>query len=62
MLVDSSGSRKPLDKPMATTFFFHTSSRWPGLNRMARGWRITSPFTLASSAALASSSLTFLLL
>ena len=57
MLVDSSGSMKPLARPTATQFFFQCSRRWPGRNLMTRGSVSTLPSMLASSVCLAWSSL-----
>ena len=37
MLVDSSGSTKPLARPTATQLRSQTLSRWPGVKRMTRG-------------------------
>jgi hypothetical protein len=37
MLVDSSGSRKPPDSPIATQLRFHASFRRPVVKRSGRG-------------------------
>ncbi len=49
MLVDSSGSMKPLASPTATQFFTQVCRRWPGLNLITRGSVRTLPSMLASS-------------
>ncbi|MNL68712.1 hypothetical protein D3C87_1934830 [compost metagenome] len=56
MLVDSSGSMNPLDRPMATTFLSHILRRRPVLNRSRRGSARGWLSRLAVSVATASSS------
>ena len=56
MLVDSSGSMKPLDRPMATQLRFQVWRRWPGRNLMTRGSVSTLPSMLANKPCLACSS------
>jgi hypothetical protein len=53
MLVDSSGSRKPLASPIATQLRTQLRSRRPALKRRKRGWAIASPSTAPTSAAAA---------
>ena len=57
MLVDSSGSMKPLDSPSATTLRFQNLRRMPVVKRSGRGSPSALPSRLASSVAAASSSL-----
>ena len=56
MLVDSSGSMKPLARPMATQFLLQVLRRWPGRNLMTRGSVRTLPSMLPSSVCFAASS------
>ena len=56
MLVDSSGSRKPLASPTATQFFFQTSLRRPATKRSGRGAACAAPSRRLSSRLAASSS------
>ena len=53
MLVDSSGSMNPLDRPMATTLRFHMSLRRPVVNRRHWGSPSASPSKFAISVAAA---------
>ena len=62
MLVDSSGSMKPLARPIATTFLFQNFLRLPVAKRSTRGSASGSPSRLAITTAVASSSLMNLLL
>ena len=55
--VDSSGSRNPDDRPMATQFFSQNFWRWPVAKRMRRGEPMTGPSRPSISDAVASSSL-----
>jgi hypothetical protein len=57
MLVDSSGSMKPLARPIATQFRFQNFLRMPVTKRSGRGSASASPSRFASSVAAASSSL-----
>ena len=61
MLVDSSGSRKPLAKPTDTTFLFQARLRLPVRNLIGRGSANGGPSRLLKSIAVASSSLMYLL-
>src|SRR5450631_2407231 len=61
MLVDSSGSRKPLARPIATTFLFQIFLRMPVVNLSGRGSARARPSRLFSSVAAASSSLMYAL-
>ena len=54
MLVDSSGSTKPLASPSAMTFLFQALSRRPVRNLMTRGWMMVLPSTSRSSLSVAS--------
>ncbi|MNV49981.1 hypothetical protein D3C71_1419610 [compost metagenome] len=56
MLVDSSGSMKPLASPSATTFLFQAFNRRPLRNGTSQGSRSGGPSTSPSSLACASSS------
>ena len=58
MLVDSSGSRKPLARPSATTFLFQHFLRRPVVKRSSLGSASALPSRFASRVAAASSSLT----
>ena len=62
MLVDSSGSRKPLDRPTATTFRCHCLRVRPVRKRMILGSPIALESRLLSRMSAASSSLQWLLL
>ena len=57
MLVDSSGSMKPDDRPIATTLRTQALRRRPVVKRIVRGSASASPSRLASRIAAASSSL-----
>jgi hypothetical protein len=61
MLVDSRGSRKPLDRPIATTFLFQKALRRPVLNLSTRGSPTFGVGRFSSSVEVASSSLMNLL-
>ena len=61
MLVDSSGSRKPLARPNATTLRFQNLRRRPGVKRNRRGSPSGAPSRLPRSLAVASSSLVWAL-
>ena len=58
MLVDSSGSMKPLARPRATQLRFQNFLRMPVTNLSGRGSASASPSRFASRVAAASSSLT----
>ena len=51
MLVDSSGSMKPLERPIATQFLFQNFLRLPVVKRSGRGSRKRAPSRFASSVA-----------
>ncbi len=55
--VDSSGSAKPDDSPIATTLRFHAFARWPDWKRSVRGSASGRPSRLRIRRAVASSSL-----
>jgi len=57
MLVDSSGSRKPLARPTAMTLRFQFLRRLPAVKRIGRGSARGRPSRLPISTAAASSSL-----
>ena len=57
MEVLSSGSRKPLDRPMATTLRLHALWRMPVVKRSVRGSASAGPSRFFRSTAVASSSL-----
>ena len=57
MLVDSSGSMNPLASPTAMQFLFQARRRRPVTNLIVRGSAVGRPSRLASSTAVASSSL-----
>ena len=61
MLVDSSGSTKPLARPIETTFLFQARLRLPVTKRIGRGSASGAPSRLLISTAVASSSLMNLL-
>jgi hypothetical protein len=62
MLVDSSGSRNPPDRPTATQLPCQACWRWPVQKRSTRGSVSGSPSMWASSACRASASLAWRLL
>src|SRR6187549_3482854 len=62
MLVDSSGSMKPLDNPRATQFLFHTWRRLPVWNFSTRGMVRGLPSMERTSSSFAASSFRYWLL